>query len=155
MSQELGDSPIGYDVAVTKPSDGTNLSRGDFVTVNASNQISPTGDGDDVFGVVKDAANQTVDLSALSAGDLVSVVIHGDINANVASAVTEGDLVETTATAGQVTQNGAGTEQDVDEGGTATYTIASSTAMALSDAGGTAPTGESLSANVASIWVSK
>lgn len=154
MSQELGDNPIGYaGVTTTKESDGTNLSAGDAVTLDASDQITPTGSGDDFYGVVVGAANSGTDLSALSVGDTVSVKIHGAVNANVGGAVTAGDLVETSGTAGQLAQNTAGTEQAVDEGGTATYTLALNTAKALSDAGGTAPSGESLSANEASIYI--
>lgn len=153
MSQELGDEPLGFGVTRTRESDGTNLSAGDAVSVDASNQITPTTDGSDFYGVVAGPADDNTTLSDLSAGDLVSVKTFGDINANVGGSVTEGDLLETSATAGQLAQNGTGTEQDVDEGGTATYTLALSTAKALSDAGGTAPSGESLGANEASIFI--
>lgn len=155
MSAELGDPLAGPRWVVTKPSDGTNMTAGDAVTVNGSNQVGPTGDGDDLFGVVLEATKDGVDLSSLSAGDTVSVLIFGGVVVNAGGSVTEGDLLETSATAGQLAQNATGTEQDVDEGGTATYTIAQATAMALSDSGGTTPAGESLGTNEAAIFVGR
>lgn len=155
MSQELGDNPLGYaGVVTTKESDGTNLNGpGDAVSLDSSDQITPTTDGDDLYGVVVGPADDNTTLTDLSAGDLVSVKIHGAINANVGSSVTAGDLLETSSTAGQLAQNSSGTEVDVDEGGTDTYTLALQTAKALSDAGGTAPSGESLASNEASIFI--
>lgn len=153
MAQELGDEPIGFGVTRTRPSDGTNLSAGDAVTVNGSNQVTPTSDGSDLYGVVIGPADTSIDLSSLSAGDDVVVKTFGDVIANVGSSVTEGDLVETTSTSGRLGQNSTGTEVDVDEGGTDTYTIAMNTAKALSDANGTAPSGESLGSNEAAIFL--
>lgn len=155
MAAELGDTGSGPRRVVTRPSDGTNMSAGDAVTVNGSNQVTPTGDGDDVFGVVLEATRDGVDLSSLSSGDPVSVIILGTVIANVGGSVTEGDLLETSSTAGQLAQNSTGTEQDVDEGGSATYTLAMSTAMALSDDGGTTEAGESLSTNEAEILLGR
>lgn len=151
MSKELGDGWVtGPRRVITKESDGTNLSPGDAVTIDGSRQISPTGDGDDLYGVVSGPANTNTDLSDLSAGDLVSVVVQGDVIANVGGSVTDGDLLETSGTSGQLAQNATGTEQDVDEGGTATYTLALNTARAYSDAGATID-GGSLGANEAAI----
>lgn len=153
MSKELGDSwTSGPQLTRTVESDGTNLSQGDAVTMDASEQVGPTGDGDDIYGVVAGRANRGTDLSALSAGDELSVVVHGPVIANVGGSVTNGDLLETSATAGQLAQNATGTEQDVDEGGTATYTLALNTARAYSDAGGSLD-GATLGANEAAIFV--
>lgn len=156
MSAELGDTLEGPTYRVTKPSDGTDLNGpGDAVTVNASNQVSPTGAGDDLFGVVIGPAHDGVDLTNLSAGDLVTVLIFGGVVANAGGAVTEGDALETSATAGQLAQNADGTEKAVDEGGTATYTLALATAIALGDSGGETPAGESVAANEAAIFVGR
>jgi len=153
MSKELGDSwSSGPQLTRTVESDGTTLNEGDAVTMDGSQQISQTGDGDDIYGVVAGPANNDTDLSSLSAGDLVSVVVHGPVIGNVGGSVTNGDPVETSSTGGQLAQNGTGTEQDVDEGGTATYTLALNTARAYSDAGGTID-GGSLSANEAALFV--
>jgi hypothetical protein len=153
MSKELGDSwSSGPQLTRTVESDGTNLSEGDAVTIDASQQVGPTGDGDDLYGVVAGPANNGTDLSNLSAGDELSVVVHGPVIANVGGSVTNGDLVETSSTSGQLAQNSTGTEQDVDEGGTATYTLALNTARAYSDAGGSID-GGSLGANEAALFV--
>jgi len=154
MSKELGDnwSSGGGQLQRTVESDGTNLTAGDAVTLDGSAQAGPTGDGDDVFGVVTGPSSDRVTLSSLSAGDEIVVCVHGPVIGNVGGSVTAGDLVETSSTSGQLAQNGVGTEQDVDEGGTATYTIANSTAKAYSDAGGTID-GVSLSSNEAALFV--
>lgn len=153
MSKELGDSwTSGPQLTRTVESDGTNLSEGDAVTIDASQQVGPTGDGDDLYGVVAGPSDDATDLSNLSAGDDVVVVVHGPVIANVGGSVTNGDLLETSSTAGQLAQNGTGTEQDVDEGGTATYTLALETAKAYSDAGGSLD-GATLGSNEAAIFV--
>lgn len=156
MAAELGDVLEGPSYVVTKESDGTNLNgKGDAVTVDGSNQVGPTGDGDDLFGVVVDPAHDGVTLTDLSAGDLVSVLVFGGVVVNAGGSVTEGDVLETTSTSGRLGQNTAGTEQDVDEGGTDTYTIAHSTALALGDSGGETPAGESVGTNEAAIFVGR
>lgn len=153
MSKELGDAwSSGPQLTRTVESDGTAMSVGDAVTMDASQQVGPTGDGDDVYGVLAGPANDNTDIDNLSAGDDLSVVVHGPVIANVGGSVTNGDLLETSATAGQLAQNASGTEVDVDEGGTATYTLALSTGRAYSDAGGTID-GGSLGANEAAIFV--
>jgi hypothetical protein len=154
MSKELGDSwsSGGGQLQRTVESDGTNLTAGDAVTMDGSQQVTPTGDGDDLYGVVTGPSDDASDLSDLSAGDEVVVCVHGPVIANVGSNVTNGDLVETSATSGQLAQNTTGTEQDVDEGGTATYTIAAQTAKAYSDANGTLD-GHDLGANEAALFV--
>lgn len=153
MSKELGDSwSSGPQLTRTVESDGTATDVGDAVTMGGSQQVSPTGDGDDVYGVVAGPANNDTDMSSLSAGDELSVVVHGPVVVNAGGSVTNGDLLETSSTSGQLAQNGTGTEQDVDEGGTGTYTLALSTARAYSDSGGTID-GASLSTNEAAIFV--
>lgn len=155
MSKELGDGWIGssgVQLTTTEESDGTNLSAGDAVTMDSSQQVTPTGDGDDLYGIVAGRANRSSDLSDLSAGDELSIVVHGPVIANVGTSVTRGDLVETSSTAGQLAQNGTGTEQDVDEGGTATYTLAMQTAKAFSDEDGTI-NGYDLGSNEAALFV--
>lgn len=155
MAKELGDGWIGssgVQLTTTEESDGTNLSVGDAVTMDGSQQVTPTGDGDDLYGIVAGPANDGTDLSDLSAGDELSVVVHGPVIGNVGTSVTRGDLVETSSTAGQLAQNGTGTEVDVDEGGTDTYTIAQQTAKAFSDEGGTI-NGFDLAANEAALFV--
>lgn len=155
MSAELGDTLAGPKWTVTKGSDGTNMSAGDAVTVDGSNQVGPTTDGDDLFGVVLEAVRDGVDLSDLSAGDPVSVVIFGGVIANAGGSVTEGDVLETSGTNGQLAQNAQGTEKDVDEGGTETYTLGVATALALGDSGGETPAGESVGTNEAAIFVGR
>lgn len=113
MAAELGDEPYGFGVTDTVESDGTNLSAGDAVTQDSSDQVTPTGSGNDVYGVVLGPADSGVDLSSLSAGDLLSVKIFGDVNANVGSSVSKGDLVETSSTSGRLAQNSTGTVPDV------------------------------------------
>lgn len=155
MSKELGDGWIGssgVQLTTTEESDGTNLSAGDAVTMDSSEQVTPTGDGDDLYGIVAGPADDNVDLSSLSAGDELSVVVHGPVIGNVGSSVTRGDLVETSSTAGQLAQNGTGTEKDVDEAGSETFTLAVSTAKAFSDANGTI-NGFDLAANEAALFV--
>lgn len=155
MAKELGDGWIGssgVQLVTTEESDGTNLSAGDAVTMDGSQQVGPTGDGDDLYGVVAGPADNNVDLSGLSAGDEVSVVVHGPVIANVGTSVTRGDLLETSSTSGRLAQNAVGTEQDVDEGGTDTYTLSMSTAKAFSDEDGTI-NGFDLAANEAAIFV--
>lgn len=153
MSKELGDSwTSGPQLTRTVESDGTALSVGDAVSIDGSQQVGATGDGDDLYGVVAGPANDNTDIDNLSAGDELSVVVHGPVIANVGGSVTNGDLLETSATSGQLAQNGVGTEQDVDEGGTATYTLALETAKAYSDAGGTID-GGSLGSNEAAIFI--
>jgi len=116
MSTELGD-PTGEVTTVTKPSDGTNMSAGDAVNVNGSNQVTPTSaTGDDFFGIVAGPANDGVDLSSLSSGDEVVVIVRGPCVANVGSSVTENDVLETSGTAGRLNQNSQGTEYNVDDG---------------------------------------
>lgn len=153
MSKELGDGwTSGPTLNRTVESDGTNLTAGDAVTYDSSKQVSPTGDGDDFFGVVVGPSSDRVDLSDLSAGDEVVVRVFGDIIANVGGSVTETDMLETSSTSGQLAQNSSGTEIDVDEGGTDTYTIAHNTAQAHCDAGGTID-GHSLGSNEAAIFI--
>lgn len=132
MAAELGDTLAGPKLTVTKPSDGTNMSAGDAVTANASNQVAPTGSGDDLFGVVLGPARSGVDLSSLSAGDPVTVLFFGGVVVNAGGSVTEGDLLETSSTSGRLAQNSQGTEYTVDDGSlsaTATQDVGSISAQ--------------------------
>lgn len=146
MAIESGDYNVyGSDaIVLTYESNGSG-SAGDFVTMNSSDQVAPTADGDTIFGVL--AADSP------AAGEDVAVVKFGDVIANVAGGVVAGDVVETTATAGQAAANAQGKEQAVDEGGTATYTLAQGNPEALVDAGGTTPTGNSLGANESAVYL--
>jgi hypothetical protein len=155
MTKELGDGWIGssgVQLTTTEESSSTNMSAGDAVSMDGSQQVTPTTDGADVYGVVAGPADDSVDLGSLSAGDEVSVVVHGPVIANAGGSVTRGDLLETSSTSGQLAQNSTGTEVDVDEGGTDTYTIAQATAKAMSNSGGTI-NGHSLGANEAAVFV--
>lgn len=153
MSKELGDEwTSGPRLVRTEESSSTNMSVGDAVTMDSSQQVTPTTDGDDLYGVVVGPADDNVDLSSLSAGDLVSVCTFGDVIVNAGGSVTRGDVVETSSTSGRLTQNAEGTEKDVDEGGTATYTLALNTAKAYCNSGGTI-NGHSLGANEAAIFL--
>jgi len=154
MSKELGDSWTsgGGRLLRTEESNGTAVSIGDAVTLDANEQVGPAGDGDDFYGVVANPANDQTDMSSLSAGDELVIVTHGPVIANTGTAVTRGDLLETSSTAGQLAQNTAGTEQAVDEGGTATYNLALNTAKAYSDAGGEID-GATLGSNETAVFV--
>lgn len=153
MSKELGDSwTTGPQLTRTVESDGTAVSIGDAVSIDASQQVGATGDGDTIYGVVAGPSDDGTDMSALTAGDELSVVVHGPVIANVGSGVTNGDVLETSATAGQLAANAQGGEQAVDEGGTATYNLALNTARAYSDAGGSLD-GATLGANEAAVFV--
>lgn len=146
MSFELGDYDIyGSDaIVLTYESNGSG-SAGDFVTVNSSDQVAPTSDGDTIFGVLAE--------DSPSSGEDVAVVKFGDVVANSASGVTAGDVVETSTTSGQAAANSEGKEKAVDEGGTATYTLAQANPEALVDAGGTLPDGTSLGSNETVVYL--
>lgn len=147
MAQELGDYAVLSDVAVvySYESNGSGTA-GDFVTINSSDQVAPTSDGDTIFAVLAED-------SPSSSGDEVAVVRFGEVIANTASGVTAGDVLETSATAGQAAANADGKEKAVDEGGTATYTLAQGNPEAVIDAGGTLPSGNTLGSNEAVVWM--
>lgn len=148
-SASLGDYAVetNHGVVINRTSDGTG-SAGDAVTLSSSKVSQYTSDGDDFYGVLTE--------DSPSDGNTVSVLIHGDVVVNAGGSITEGDSVELDGgTNGRVTQNTQGTEIDVDEGGTATYTIPFSTGIALTDSGGSLSDGTSLGSNEAVIWVSK
>lgn len=148
MATELGDYNVEASDAVvlTETTDGTG-SAGDAVTVDSNGKVTQyTTDGADFYGVLAEDSG--------SDGDDVAVVIHGDVIVNAGGSITKGDLVELPGTTnGRVAQNTQGTEIDVDEGGTDTYTIPHQTAKALTDSGGSTSTGESLGTNEAVIYV--
>lgn len=122
---ELGDPVFSDGDVITYESDGTG-SAGDAVTISAG-QVTPTSATDDDFlGILNEDSPDT-------AGEPVEVNVQGVVVANVEGTVSAGDVLEPTATAGQLATNGAGTTQAVDEGGTATYTLAMEHPQALSD----------------------
>lgn len=150
MGVELGDYGVETAnencVVRTETSDGTG-SAGDAVTMDGSQKVSQyTSDGDDLYGfLVEDSPSD---------GEDVGVLIHGDVVANAGGSITAGDLIELDgSTNGRVVQNTSGTEVDVDEGGTDTYTIAAQTAKALTNSGGSTSTGESLGSNEAVLYL--
>lgn len=148
MGVELGDYNVETIGAVvrTETSDGTG-SAGDAVTIDANGKVTQySTDGADFYGVL--AQDSPAD------GEDVSVIIHGDAIVNAGGSITRGDLIELPGTTnGRVAQNTEGTEKDVDEGATNTYTLAIQTAKALTDSGGSTSAGESLGTNEAVIWI--
>lgn len=147
MAVDLGDYAIETAHAVVKKetSDGSG-SAGDAVTQSSGKVSQYTADGDDFYGVLVE--------DSPADGEDVSVLIHGDVVANAGGSITRGDMVELDgATNGRVAQNTQGTEIDVDEGGTDTYTIPFATAKALTDSGGSTTLGDSLGTNEAVIYV--
>lgn len=147
-SASLGDYAVesAHAVVLTETSDGTG-SAGDAVTMNGSQKVSQyTSDAADFYGVLAE--------DSPSDGEEVAVVVHGDVVVSAGGSITAGDLVELDGTTnGQVVQNTQGTEIDVDEGGSATYTIPHATAKALTNSGGSLSDGTSLGANEAVIYV--
>lgn len=148
MSLDLGDYAVETSDAVvrTETSDGSG-SAGDAVTMTSNGKVSQySSDAADFYGVLVE--------DSPSDGEDVAVLIHGDVIANAGGSITAGDLVELPGTTnGRVAQNTEGTEKDVDEGGTATYTLALATAKALTDSGGSTSDGGSLGTNEAVIYV--
>lgn len=140
MALEKGDYNVYSDeaVVVTRESDGSGTA-GDAVAITGG-QVTPTADGDTVYGVLAE--------DAPSAGENVAVVVKGDVIVNAGGSVVAGNAVETGATAGQLVNNASGTEISVDEGGTATYTI-SIVGKAHLGSGGTLPDGNALGTNEA------
>jgi hypothetical protein len=135
MSKELGDGwTSGPQLTRTIESDGTAVNVGDSVAIDGSEQVAATGDTDTVYGVVAGPADDRTDMDNLSAGDALSVVVHGDVIANVASGVSHGDRLSPNATAGQLGTDSAGS------------------ITAYSDAGGTLD-GASLGSNEAAVFV--
>jgi len=156
MAAELGDTLAGPQLVVTEDSAGENVSAGDTVEIDGNNELVKTVNNSDLFGVVLGATRAGVDLSSLSQGDPVSVLIFGGVVANANPNVTQGDVLGASSTVrGRLVPIGTGTEKTIDEGGGDTYTIGNATALAISDAGGTTPAGESLSATAAAIFVGR
>lgn len=138
--KELGESVHSDADTVGLPSDGTGTA-GDFVAFDANGQLTPVSAADDdVIGVLAED-------SPANAGEDVAVHLQGAVIANVAGTVTAGDVLEPDGTnAGRATTNAQGTHHAVDEGGTATYTLAMDHPRALVDAG-TSYEGASLGTN--------
>lgn len=128
MPKELGDDLHAGTISVTETSDG-NGSAGDAVEIDGSGRVSPTdAAGDDVYGIL------ATDMSGVSAGDEVDVVIFGPVVANAGGSVTKNDVLQTGSTAGQLEQNTNGKEAT---GGSFTGTFAPGNPVALSASGGT------------------
>lgn len=143
MALNGGDKLYENGDTITKESDGAG-SAGDFVTLNASGQVTPTASSDDdVYGVLAED-------SPASAGEDVGVRVQGIVIANVAGTVTDGDVLQPSATAGQAAANAQGLYHTVSEGGTATYDLAMRGIQAYSDAGASVE-GNALGANEAAV----
>lgn len=130
MAKPLGFVVYTNSIILTLPSDGTG-EAGDAVTWNASGELTPvTAAADELAGVL--TAN-----SPDSAGEKVSVCVHGLVMANVDGTVAMSDVLEPEGTnAGRLAANAQGSHQTIDEGGTAIYDIATAHPRAYSDAGG-------------------
>jgi len=137
MSKELGDSWTsgGGQLTRTVESDGTAVNVGDAVSIDDSDQVSAAGDADNLYGVVAGPANNDTDIDNLSAGDELTVVVHGPVIANVASALTHGEFCDTSTTGGQLAQASDGN------------------AKAYSDGDGATLDGGSLSANEGAVFI--
>lgn len=147
-SASLGDYAVesAHAVVLTETSDGTG-SAGDAVTMDSSQKVSQyTTDGADFYGMLVE--------DSPSDGEDVAVLVHGDGIISAGGSITAGDMVELDgATNGQVVQNTQGTERDVDEGATNTYTIPFATAKALTNSGGALSDGTSLGTNEACVYI--
>lgn len=148
MAVELGDYAVETATAVvtTETTDGSG-SAGDAVTMDSNQKVSQvTSSGADLYGFLAEDSG--------SDGDDVEVIIHGDAVVNAGGSITAGDLVQVDGTTnGRVSQNSQGTQKQVDEGGTSTYTLALQTAKALTNSGGSTSTGESLGTNEAVVYL--
>lgn len=125
---ELGESVHSNADTIGLESDGSG-SAGDFVTFNASGQVTPvSAAGDDIIGLLAQ--------DSPAAGEDVSVHIQGAAVANVTSTIAAGDVIQPEGTnAGRGAANAQGTHHTVSEGGTATYDLAMDHPRALVDAG--------------------
>lgn len=143
MPVELGESLHADGDTITLTSDGTGAA-GDFVSFNATGELTPVAAADDgVIGVL--AADSP------AAGEDVAVHVQGVVVANVDGAVVAGDVLESDGVnAGRVAANAQGTSHQVDEGGTAIYRLSMDHPRALVDAGGTYR-GRALAANEAAV----
>jgi len=119
MSKELGDAWTngGGQLTRTVESDGTAVDVGDAVDVDGSGQAFAAGDTDNLYGVVAGPANKDTDIDNLSAGDELSVVVHGPVIAAAAGTVSNGDFVDTSATSGQLAQAADGTGKAYSDSG--------------------------------------
>lgn len=126
MPKQLGNPLHEMTLIVGETSDGTG-SAGDAVKDNGSGKVTTTGaTGEDVYGILAE--------DSPSDGEEVRVVVFGPVTANLGGSVTQGDIVETSGTAGQLAQNTNGKEAT---GGSFTGTFAPGNPFALSDSGGT------------------
>lgn len=130
VNVDAGDAWAEDGDVFTLPSDGSG-SQGDVVKFNASAQVTPTtATGDAVAGVLAED-------SPASAGDNVSVRLHGAVAVTADGAISAGDVVQPSGTTNGHVVTGdtnEGVVTAVDEGGTATYDIYSRYMIALEDA---------------------
>lgn len=94
----------------------TTIDKGDVVAFNADAELVPApADEKDPVGIA--AEGRTSDTGETPE---LAYVRHGIAQAKATSAVSAGDAVKVSGTAGEIATLA---DQDVDEGGTATYTI--------------------------------
>jgi len=145
MSKDLGDPLHQGTIKVTETSDGSG-SAGDAVKENGSGKMTQTGStGEDVYGFI----SSDQDMSNVSDGDEITVVIFGPVVASAGGSVTKGDILETSGTAGQLNQNSNNKEVT---GGSFTGTFAPGNPFALSGSGATYD-GHSLGSNEAAVFM--
>lgn len=147
MPKELGESVFAGSISIPKVSDGAGAG-GDAVTLDGTGQVTPvTAAGDDIYGVLAE--------DSPAAGETVLVTVFGLAVGNVDGAVTDNDVLEPEGTtAGRLASNAQGSHQSVNEGGTATYTVALDHPRAKSDAGGEVTGADvTLGANEAIVFV--
>lgn len=151
MTSDLGDEAVaGEATTVTLPSNTAGVA-GDAVTWDSSNDRVDATDAstEDVFGVLAEDAPGT-------AGDPVSVHIHGPVVANAGGSVVQGDVLIPSSTEGQLAQNSDGTGTQVDVDGTTDQGVfAPANPYALTDSGGSWPLteGNSLGTNEAVVML--
>jgi len=90
---------------------GAAVSKGDPVYLSGDNQVSPATSAQDCVGIA---------LTDASSGDPVSVCVRGIVKVRAGGAVTRGKAVYGGDSSKRVLEL---SDQDVDEGGTATYTV--------------------------------
>ena len=109
MSKPLGHVASANAQVVGLPDADESTSVGDAVTID-DGDLEPTGDTDDLTGIRA---------RGLEAGADYSVVVSGVVIANVATGVSAGDDLDTSATAGQLAAESGGPVHALsDEGGT-------------------------------------
>lgn len=90
---------------------GANIAKGEPVYFSADDTVSPAASAQDCVGVA---------MKTVTADDPASVLIRGRVKVKVGGAVTRGKAVQAGDASKRVLQL---TDQAVNEGGTATYTV--------------------------------